>query len=48
LFMSGYTENIIAPHGVLEAGFQFVQKPFSLRDLARRVRAALDGRESLG
>jgi CheY-like chemotaxis protein len=41
LFMSGYTENIIAPHGVLEAGFYFVQKPFSLKELARKVREAL-------
>lgn len=44
LFMSGYTENIIAPHGVLETGFFFVQKPFSLQDLSRKVREALDGR----
>ena len=43
LFMSGYTENIIAPHGVLEEGFFFVQKPFSLKELARKVREALDG-----
>ncbi len=43
LFMSGYTENIIAPHGVLEAGFYFVQKPFSLKELARKVREALEG-----
>ncbi|HYQ41282.1 MAG TPA: response regulator [Polyangiaceae bacterium] len=42
LFMSGYTENIIAPHGVLEGGFFFVQKPFSLKELARKVREALD------
>ena len=42
LFMSGYTENIIAPHGVLEDGFRFVQKPFSLKELARKVREALD------
>ncbi len=41
LFMSGYTENIIAPHGVLESGFYFVQKPFSLKELARKVREAL-------
>ncbi|MEI9941761.1 MAG: response regulator [Pseudomonadota bacterium] len=41
LFMSGYTENIIAPHGVLEGGFYFVQKPFSLKELARKVREAL-------
>ena len=47
LFMSGYTENIIAPHGVLpgeRAGFHFVQKPFSLKELARKVREALDER----
>jgi two-component system, cell cycle sensor histidine kinase and response regulator CckA len=44
LFMSGYTENIIAPHGVLEGGFYFVQKPFSLKELARKVREALDAR----
>jgi len=42
LFMSGYTENILAPHGVLEGGFYFVQKPFSLKELARKVRDALD------
>jgi len=46
LFMSGYTENIIAPHGVLEGGFYFVQKPFSLKELARKVREALDGRST--
>jgi len=44
LFMSGYTENIIAPHGVLEGGFHFVQKPFSLKELASKVREALDAR----
>ena len=42
LFMSGYTENIIAPHGVLERGFHFIQKPFSLKELAGKVREALD------
>ncbi|HET7544254.1 MAG TPA: response regulator [Polyangiaceae bacterium] len=42
LFMSGYTENIIAPHGVLEGGFYFVQMPFSLKELASKVREALD------
>ncbi|HKO50723.1 MAG TPA: response regulator [Polyangiaceae bacterium] len=41
LFMSGYTENIIAPHGVPQAGLYFVQKPFSLKELARKVREAL-------
>lgn len=37
LFMSGYTAEIIARHGVLEEGVSFIQKPFSLKDLAARV-----------
>jgi CheY-like chemotaxis protein len=41
LFMSGYTANVIAHHGVLENGVHFIQKPFSRRDLAARVREAL-------
>jgi two-component system cell cycle sensor histidine kinase/response regulator CckA len=43
LFMSGYTADIIAQHGVLDIGVFFIQKPFSLRDLAAKVREALDG-----
>jgi DNA-binding response OmpR family regulator len=42
LYMSGYTDSTIAHHGVLEAGVAFLQKPFSLRALARKVRAVLD------
>jgi two-component system cell cycle sensor histidine kinase/response regulator CckA len=42
LFMSGYTANVIAHHGVLDAGVHFIQKPFSIKDLAARVREALD------
>jgi FixJ family two-component response regulator len=42
LFMSGYTANVIAHRGVLEEGVFFVQKPFSQRDLAIKVRAALE------
>ena len=37
LFMSGYTSNIIAHHGVLEEGVEFIQKPFNLKDLAEKV-----------
>jgi PAS domain S-box-containing protein len=42
LFMSGYTANIIAHQGVLDEGLWFIQKPFSRRDLAHRVREVLD------
>jgi two-component system, cell cycle sensor histidine kinase and response regulator CckA len=42
LFMSGYTADIIADHGVLEAGLNFLQKPFTLRSLAEKTRQALD------
>jgi PAS domain S-box-containing protein len=42
LFMSGYTANVIAHHGVLDDGVQFIQKPFSRQDLASTVRDILD------
>lgn len=42
LFMSGYTADVIAHHGVLDEGVQFIQKPFSLDALADKVRETLD------
>ncbi|MEN8209393.1 MAG: PAS domain S-box protein [Candidatus Fermentibacteria bacterium] len=42
LFMSGYTANAIAHHGVLEEGVLFIQKPFRNLDLAAKVREVLD------
>ncbi len=42
LFMSGYTADVIAHHGVLDEGVRFIQKPFSMHDLAVRVREALE------
>jgi len=42
LFMSGYTANVIAHHGVLDQGVHFLQKPFSMQDLAAKIREALD------
>jgi PAS domain S-box-containing protein len=42
VFMSGYTDDVIARHGVLEPGVTFVEKPFSQETLARNVREALD------
>jgi PAS domain S-box-containing protein len=44
LFMSGYTSNVIAHHGVLDEGINFIQKPFSIQALAAKVREALDGK----
>jgi CheY-like chemotaxis protein len=41
LFMSGYTANVIAHHGVLDAGVHFLQKPFTMQDLATKIRAVL-------
>ena len=41
LFMSGYTANVIAHHGVIDPGVHFIQKPFSMRDLAAKVRKVL-------
>jgi CheY-like chemotaxis protein len=43
LFMSGYTANVIAHHGVLEEGVHFIQKPFSARDVAVKIREVLAG-----
>jgi two-component system, cell cycle sensor histidine kinase and response regulator CckA len=44
LFISGYTSDAIAKHGVLEAGAKFLNKPFTTEDLLRRVRDVLDDR----
>ena len=44
LFMSGYTANVIAHQGVLDEGVHFIQKPFSMKELATKVREALDNR----
>jgi PAS domain S-box-containing protein len=41
LYMSGYTDDVIASHGVLDDGVELIQKPFSANDLARRVRDVL-------
>ena len=42
IFMSGYTGNAIAHHGVLDPEVNFISKPFSNEDLARKVRMVLD------
>ncbi len=37
LFMSGYASNVIVHHGVLDEGVNYIQKPFSMEDLARKL-----------
>jgi len=45
LFMSGYTADVIAHHGVLDHGVHFIQKPFSVQALAAKVREVLDAQD---
>jgi len=42
LFVSGYTENVIVHHGVLKENIEFLAKPYSVDQLARRVREVID------
>jgi PAS domain S-box-containing protein len=41
LFMSGYTADIIGDQGILKEGLNFIQKPFSIKDLGVKVREIL-------
>jgi CheY-like chemotaxis protein len=48
LFTSGYTDDVIARHGVLEDGVAFLAKPYAPRDLSARIRAMLDAPRQTG
>ncbi len=43
LFTSGYTENVVVHHGRLDPGVQLLNKPYRMADMARKIRAVLDG-----
>lgn len=45
LFMSGYTDDVISERGVLPEGTHFIHKPFTVSQLAIKVRSLLDGVE---
>jgi hypothetical protein len=40
--MSGYTADTIAHQGVLDDGIAFIQKPFSIQDMIKKIRCLLD------
>jgi DNA-binding NtrC family response regulator len=42
LYMSGYVKNFISHQGILGKGTNYIQKPFTVNELARKVREALD------
>jgi CheY-like chemotaxis protein len=42
LYMSGYPDDVIAHRGVLNKGVQFIQKPFTVRKLAAKIREVLE------
>jgi len=41
LYLSGYTEDAVVSEGTIESGTAFLQKPFTLQNLSRKVREVL-------
>lgn len=44
LYMSGYTADVIADRGIVDDGVNFIQKPYSLKEMAERIRETLAAR----
>jgi FixJ family two-component response regulator len=44
MYMTGYTDDMVVQHKVLEPGVQLLQKPFNKTELALKVRSTLDGK----
>ena len=45
LYMSGYTSNVIARHGILDKGVNFIQKPFCIKHLSEKIRQTMGQKE---
>jgi FixJ family two-component response regulator len=45
LYISGYTDDVISHHGVLEPGTAFLQKPFSVQAFVTKIRELLTAQE---
>jgi len=42
IYVSGYTDDMVVRHGVVNATVEFLQKPFTIRALQEKVRQVLD------
>jgi FixJ family two-component response regulator len=42
MFMTGFTKNAVVHNGVLDAGVHFLAKPFTLEELSKKIREALE------
>jgi FixJ family two-component response regulator len=42
IFMSGFTDDVLAEHGVMNQGIPFIQKPFTARGIAIKIKQVLE------